>query len=179
MWPLNKMNICRFSSARLKLMMSHECADGQNGIGLCTRGPERPDICFGKCWGWSIGLDSACVCVGAYKQRHLRVKEAEMDLCYFFCRSFIHPCLWRRIKEECFSAGKTTTVFLPFQSLPLLIDNGITHQRSFSVYPSSVTSTSLCSYSPQQLLSPKLPPAGFSLLPLSLWERLNFDEIKY
>lgn len=62
---LNKTNICRFSSARLKLMMSHECADRENGIGLCTRAPVRPDICFRKCCGWNMGLYGVCPCVRA------------------------------------------------------------------------------------------------------------------
>lgn len=65
---LNKTNICRFSSARLKLMTSRECADRENGIGLCTRGPVRPDICFVKWGGWNIILYGMCayVCVSLF-----------------------------------------------------------------------------------------------------------------
>lgn len=58
-----------------------------------------------------------------------------MGLRYFLCSSFILLCLHMRMTGECIRAGKTTVVFLPFQSLLSLTDNGITHQRSFSLDP--------------------------------------------
>lgn len=40
-----------------------EHADREKAIGLCTRGPLRPDICFRNRCGWSMGLCTLCVCV--------------------------------------------------------------------------------------------------------------------
>lgn len=48
-------------------MTSRECADRENGIGLCTRGLLRPDICLGRtlwmavCLYAVVARPSACV----------------------------------------------------------------------------------------------------------------------
>lgn len=108
-------------------MTSRECADRENGIGLCTRGPVRPDICFGKCCGWSMASVCVrmcvCVCVEAKTALQLLLLH-------------IYPLMFIEVDEgECVGAGKTAAAFLPLQSLPSLTDNGITHQRGFSLYP--------------------------------------------
>ena len=101
---LNKTNICRFSSARLKLMTSRECADRENGIGLCTRGPARPDICFGKCCGWSMASKSVCLCVCVCVCGSIQMPENQerqkIGPCFFFCSSFIHQCLYKWMKRS-------------------------------------------------------------------------------
>lgn len=88
---LDKTNICRFSSARLKLMTRRECDDRENGIGLCTRGPERPDICFGR----SVLFYSACVRVWMPSYRCLK-KAGTTDLLHIFI-----PCLFERLDRAC------------------------------------------------------------------------------
>ncbi len=93
-----------------------------------------------------------------------------------FLLQLIYPPMFMQVDEgECVGAGKTTVVFLPLQFLLLLTDNGITHKKKpLPVSNSSVTSTSLCSYSPRQLPCPKPPPAGFSLLPLAVRGEIKF-----
>lgn len=57
---------------------------------------------------------------------------------FFFFSLFcsVYTPMFIQVDEvECVSAGKTTTVFLSVQSLLLLRDNGITHQRSLCLYP--------------------------------------------
>lgn len=126
---LNKTNICRFSSARLKLMTSREFADRENGIGLRTRGPVRPDICFGKCCGWSMGLYNVCPCVRKLRCRCPTVGETEYKR-QLFLLQFVCLSEFIQVDEgECVSTGKTTFVFLPLQSLLSLTDNGITRQN--------------------------------------------------
>lgn len=135
---LNKTNICRFSSARLKLMTSCECTDRENGIGLCTRGPLRPDICFGECCGWSVWVYIVCahMCVEMAGEGEAdRRPQISLSFFFFFWQCVYPPMFIQVDEEECVSTGKTTTVFLSLQSLLLRTDNGITHQRSFCLYP--------------------------------------------
>lgn len=178
---LNKTNICRFSSARLKLMTSRECADRENGIGLCTRAPVRPDICFGKCCGWSMALYSVrpCVCVSAWKVRYRypRLGEAGKRLLHFLLQ-FIYPSMFIQVDEgECVSAGKIAVVFLFLQSLLSLTGNIITHQRSFCLYPILLWPLrAFFHIQHDNSPSPSLhQPASPCFLSLSR-ERLNLDE---
>lgn len=180
--PLNRTNICRFSSARLKLMMSHECADRENGTGLCTRGPLRPDICFRKYCGWKMGLCSECpcVCVCACVEAEVRRPGSGRGTKWvpaisFVVRLSIH--VYTSGWVECVSACKTTVVFLPFQSLLLLTDNRIALQRRLFLYPILLWPLqAFVHIYHNNSLAPSLhQEASPSFLSLSR-ERLNLDE---
>lgn len=86
-----------------------------------------------------MGLYGVCPRVRArvckLRYRCPRVEDTENRPLLFLLQS-VYPSMFIQADEGvCVTAGKTTVVFLPFQSLLSLTDNGITHQRSYSLYP--------------------------------------------
>lgn len=142
---LDRTNICRFSSARLKLMTSREFADRENGIGLCTRGPERLDICLGKCCGWSAGLYIASV-------RVLKLRYGCPTLGETESRHRLFGLFVGRTKGNVWAQVKRPLLLLQHTS------------RGFSLH-AIPPDLSLCSYAPRQPLS---------LLPLRVGGQIKF-----
>lgn len=140
--------------------------------------PVRPDICFGICCGWSMAL--VCgryVCVWKLRHSCLRVGEAENRPLQLLLQ-YIYTFMFVEVGEaECVSAGKTALVFLPLQSLLSLTDNGITHQRSFSLYPILLRPlTAFVHIHHDNSLDPNLHQQASPYFLSPSGERLNLDE---
>lgn len=134
------------------------------------------DVCQCEC---------VCVCVCKLSCRCPRVEEAE-NRPLLFLLQFVYASVFIRVDEggSVLAQVKQPSYFFPFQSLLSLTDNGITHQRSFSLYPILLWplqafvhihhNNSQPQVSASRLLIPRFPSPP---LPLCVsGERLNLDE---
>lgn len=80
-------------------------------------------------------LRYVCVCVSVWKLRYWCPRKAENRPLLFLLQHIYPPMFVRADEGQHVSAGKTTAVFRLLRSLHLQTDNGITHQRSCSLFP--------------------------------------------